>query len=227
MRAAALAALALLPPAAFAQEFTAPEGCVLDMTVQLASCRVTQHYHCAGDPPGDQWMAVIDASGAVVHLARTDAETRWIETRDPRTGHSDRLAEEADPASLRALLETGRDDYDFHTEAGDGLRLRYRGFDRLTGEAVTIDGVELLVTEFSLTATLPDGSFVLGRRGGQFVSAAQGRFFGGREDWRDWTGAAGQVDDSPRAFAAPGQPGFASLRPRFGCGLEVAGLSRR
>lgn len=214
--------LALLPLAAPAQEFRPPEGCMLEMTVQLASCRVVQYYRCAGDPPGDQWAAWFTDAGGPVFITRIDAETRWIETRDPVHGLTEYLDDEADPASLSGLLAEGRDDFDFWTEASDGLRLRHRGFDRLTGEVATIDGVDLLVTEFALTATLPDGQVLHSREGRQFVSPAHGRFYGGREIWRDAGGETGQTDDAPRSFAGPGQPGFASTAPLYGCRLQVA-----
>ena len=36
--------------------------------------------------------------------------------------------------------------------------------------------------------------------------------------------STGTTDDTPRAFARPGQPGFGALAPLFGCRLQVAGL---
>lgn len=212
----------LTPAAAFAQVYTPPEGCVLEMTVQLASCRLSQHYRCESDTPGDQWAAWFDDTGGPVHVARIDAETRWMETIDPISDAIEYLGDEVDPASLSILLTAGRDDFDFQTEWSDGLQLRYKGFDRLTGEVATIDGVELLVTEFALTAELPGGQVIYSRKGGQFVSPEHGRFYGGREIWQDWTGASDRTDDTPRSFARPGQPGFASLTPVHGCNMQVA-----
>ncbi len=207
-----------------AQPYAPPEGCTLEMTVQLASCRVAQHYRCAADAPGDQWVAYFTESGGPVHVSRIDAETRWMETSDPQTGLTEMLAEEPDAASLSTLLAEGHDDYDFWTRSSDGLHLRYQGFDRLTGETVRVDGVELLVTEFHVATTAEDGTLVYTREGGQFVSPAHRRFYGGREEWVDWTGATGISDDTPRAFARPGQPGFGSLTPLFGCRLQVSSL---
>lgn len=218
------ACLMLCAAPAFAQGYAPPAGCTLEMTVQLASCMVAQHYRCAADPPGDQWVAYFGEAGGPVHVAHIDAETRWLESRNPASGLSELLDEEPDAASLTTLLAEGRDDYDFWTRSSDGLRLHYQGFDRLTGASVRVDGVELLVTEFAVTALAEDGTPVYTRKGGQFVAPAHGRFYGGREEWQDWAGASGHTDDTPRAFALPGQPGFASLVPLFGCRLQVAGL---
>ena len=213
--------LALAAPAS-AQTFTPPEGCRLEMTVQLASCRVAQHYRCDFDPQGDQRVAYFTETGGPVHLSHIDAETRWLETRDPLSGLIETLAEEPDAASLSVLLATGRDDYDFWIVTSDGLRLHHQGHDRLTGEVVRIDGIDLLATAFSVTTSTEDGTPVYTRKGGQFVSPDHGRFYGGREEWRDWSGATGTGDDSPRGFALPGDPGFGALVPVYGCDLQVA-----
>ena len=216
--------LAILPAPLAAQGWTPPAGCKLDMTVQLASCRVAQHYRCKADAPGDQRVAYFDESGGPIHLSHIDSETRWIESRDPASGLAEYLAEEPDAASLSTLLATGWDDYDFWTRTSDGLDLHYQGHDRLTGAVVTVDGVDLLVTEFAVTTRTADGTLIHARSGGQFVSPDHGRFYGGPEEWRDWSGATGTEDESPRAFAFPDQPGFGALTPIFGCRLEVAGL---
>ena len=218
---AALILLALAAPAS-GQTFTPPDGCRLEMTVQLASCRVAQHYRCDADAPGDQRVAYFTETGGPVHLSHIDVETRWLESRDLPSGPVEWLAEEPDAASLATLLATGRDDYDFWTRTSDGLHLRHQGHDRLTGEVVRIDGIDLLATEFSVTTSTGDGTPVYTRKGGQFVSPDHGRFYGGREEWRDWSGATGTSDDSPRGFALPGDPGFGALVPVYGCDLQVA-----
>ena len=214
--------LAVLAVPAAAQTFTPPDGCRLEMTVQLASCRVAQHYRCDGDAPGDQRVAYFAEDGGPVHLSHIDAETRWLESRDLPAGPVEWLAEEPDPASLATLLATGRDDYDFWTRSSDGLHLRHQGYDQLTGEIVRIDGIDLLATAFSVTTSTGDGIPVYTRKGGQFVSPDHGRFYGGREEWRDWSGAIGSSDETPRGFALPGQPGFGALAPLYGCRLQLA-----
>lgn len=204
--------------------FTPPEGCRLEMTVQLASCSITQYYRCDADPKGHQRAAVVDAAGEVVHLSYIDAETRWLETRDPRRDLIEVIATEADPASLTALMKTGRDDYDFTTEDNSGLVVRHQGYDRLIGEEAEIDGVRLQITEFDIFGTIVDGEFFYSRSGRQYVSPDHGRFYGGIEDWGDWTGAKGRGNDSPVRFLLPEDSGFGGMQPLFGCDMNIAGL---
>lgn len=208
---------AALPGAAPAATFTPPAGCRLEVTVQNRSCSVSQYYRCESDAEGDQRSAIFGRDG-LMHLSRIDAETRWMESSNPNTGLTDWLVDEAeDHASFRTLLETGRDDFDFWTESNTGERLHHKGFDILTGEKVTIDGIELEKTEFELVTTDSAGEVLITRKGQQFISRAFGRFYGGIETQGDWTGQRRETNDSPVRFIFPGQPGFGSTTPQFDC----------
>lgn len=231
MRAFITAALACTAMPAMAQDFGSvdaaglyvpPQGCTLQLTVQSNRCRVSQHYTCAGDAPGDQHTVYFDREGMSYH-SRIDTETRWMESHYLRDGVTEWLDEgSADHASFSELLETGRDDMDFIIRDNRGARMRYVGFDELPGTMVEIDGEPLMTTRFELTATLEDGTFVMSRRGEQFISRDMRRFFGGRESGRDWTGADIKSDDTPRTFRREGQEGFALTRPQFGCDEMVS-----
>lgn len=218
---AALAAGLLAAGAAAAQgltqSFTPPAGCTLNATVQNRSCTVAQYYTCAADPEGWQHSAHFSREG-LYHLSTIDAETRWIESQSIGAGLVDRLVEEAENhASFSGLLATGRDDFDFWTETGDGYRLRHQGYDVLTGETVEIDGQKLERTRFELTTSDASGEVLITREGGQFISRDTGRFYGGIETGRDWTGAETESDDSPVLFIFPGEPGFGATTPQFDC----------
>lgn len=230
MKAPALLATALLAAMtgpALAATFTPPSGCRLEATVQNRGCTVSQYYRCDGDAPGDQHSAVFGREG-LLHLSRIDAETRWMESSNPGSGITDRLVDEAENhASFSNLLATGRDDFDFWTESNNGERLHHRGFDILTGEEVSINGVELERTEFELTTRDAAGQVLITRKGGQFISRAFGRFYGGVETQSDWTGQSRRTDDSPVLFAFPGQDGFASTTPRFDCEQLMTALERK
>lgn len=205
--------------------FKAPEGCKLEVTVQNRSCTVTQLYRCTEDPEGHQRSAIYGEDGPV-YLSRIDAETRWIESFSPVSGIEDLLVEEAeDHASFSTLIETGRDDFDFWTESNRGERLRHVGHDRLTGETVRIDGVELEKTRFELTTSDENGEVLIERSGQQFISRSLGRFFGGIERQSDWTGEDRQSDDSPVLFSFPGEDGFGETTPQFDCSEMVAQLA--
>lgn len=215
--------LAMPPLPAGAANFTPPQGCKLEITVQNRSCTVSQHYRCSSDAPGDQWVTYFTREGAT-YQSRIDRETRWMESTDLRSGLTDLLQEGAkDNASFSALLKNGRDDFDFWTKANDGERLHHVGHDELTGEKVQIDGVALEVTRFQLTTFNEQGDELIRRQGQQFISRAQGRFYGGIESSDDWTGATEKTNDSPVTFAFPGQPGFGSTVPEYDCDLQMVG----
>lgn len=197
--------------------FATPQGCKLEVTVQNRGCSVGQYYRCSADPEGHQRSAMFGQDG-LTHQSRIDAETRWIESSDPDTGLEDTLVEEArDHASFSTLLETGRDDFDFWTISDTGERLHHVGEDVLTGETVTIDGVELEKTRFRLTTSDAGGDVLITREGQQFISRSMRRFFGGIERQRDWTGEHRETNDSPVLFSFPGEPGFGETTPQFDC----------
>lgn len=206
----------------FAGNFTPPGGCNLEVTVQSRSCTVAQIYRCEDDPKGHQRSAIFDENGLTYH-SRIDAETRWLESTDPDTGITDLLVEKAENhASFSTLLETGRDEFDFWTESNTGERLHHVGYDELTGETVTIDGVKLEKTRFKLTTSSQSGEVLISREGQQFINRAMGRFFGGIESMNDWTGTAQKSNDSPVLFSFPGEKGFGETTPQFDCGEMLA-----
>lgn len=216
---AGLLTLSALP--ATAANFTPPEGCRLEITVQNRGCSVSQHYRCSGDAAGDQWVTYFTREGAT-YQSRIDKETRWMESTDLRSGLVDVLEEgAADDASFSALAATGKDDFDFWTRSNNGERLHHVGEDRLTGEKIQIDGVALEVTQFELTTYSESGDVLITRKGQQFISRAQGRFYGGVETSEDWTGAREETNDSPVTFAFPGQPGFGATTPEYDCDLQM------
>lgn len=211
----------LLPGLAGAAGFTPPEGCRLTLTVQNRSCTVSQHFVCEADPAGDQHVTNFGSDGPSFH-SHIDAETRWLELTDLRSGLRDVLAPEAaDHASFSTLLREGRDDFDFWTVSSDGERLRHIGRDVLTGEAVEIDGQTLELTNFDLRTFSSEGELLIAASGQQFVSRAHGRFYGGIERSEDWTGTVTESNDSPISFAGPGDPGFGATTPLFGCEMQM------
>lgn len=208
--------LLIASPAFGAGKFTPPKGCEVFVTVQHSDCQVSQHYTCAGEAKGDQWSVYEGAEGPY-YMSRIDRETRWIESHDLVTPDSDRLGTETNPASFTGLLETGRDDFDFTTESRSGEVRRYVGYDKLTGRKITIDGIEMDQTEFDLQTFAADGSLLHRRSGNQMISRDWRLFFSDTEHFEN---AYGDVEDTvsrPMTFAFPGDAGFLSSRPQFGC----------
>jgi len=213
---AALLAAALGAAPALAGTFVVPKGCTAYVTVQHADCEVAQHYTCEGDAKGDRWSVYMGEDGPF-YLSRIDRETRWMESFDLITGDADRLGEEVHPASFSDLLKTGRNDYDFTTVSRAGEVRRFRGYDRLTGEKVTIDGVALERTDFELTSYAADGALLNRRTGTQLVSRDWREFFADEEDFENADGEKQHTKSTPVTFAMPGEKGFLSDKPQFGC----------
>lgn len=218
--------LATLP--AHGATFTPPPGCTLLVTVQYRQCTVANHYSCASDTPGDRWIAYADGQG-LFFTSRIDTETRWMESISHATGEVDWLNEggSADHASFSALLATGRDDYDFVTDSNTGAQTRYRGFDRLTGETVTIDGVPLERCEFDLSAFDAAGNFLSRRTGMQFINRDMRLFLSDSETIENAVGDRVTTTQPPVLFAFPGDEGFGALDPILDCDALMTGTPAR
>jgi hypothetical protein len=217
---ATFAAVAALPALA-AGTFPVPEGCTAYATVQQRNCQISQHYSCEGDPRGYQWMTYLDGQGPYFS-SQIDRETRWVESIDLYSGETDKLQDETDPASFTVLLQSGRDDFDFTTIASSGEVRRYKGFDQLTGEKVTIDGVSLERTRFELTAYASDGSMIWRRAGNQLIHREWRLFYSDREEFTNTAGDRENRIDTPVEFDFPGDKGFLSSDPKFDCDVVTA-----
>ncbi len=218
---AVLLTLSALPGQA--ANFTPPEGCKLEMTIQNRSCTVSQHYRCSTDAPGDQRVTIFTPDGPV-YQSRIDNETRWMESTNLVQGLTDLLEDQADDhASFSTLVRPGRDDLDFWTTASDGQRLHHIGHDELPGEKVTIDGVPLEVTRFELTTYSEAGDVMIQREGQRFISRTHRRLYGGIDHSEDCSVAVQDANDSPVTFSFPGQPGFGATQPEYDCDLQMVG----
>lgn len=214
IRAIALIMLAM-PGAGLAGTFTPPDGCTGFVTVQARGCRVSNHYICSQDAPGDQWRADFGQEG-LYFASRTDSEGQWVETIDLGRGTRQTLRPgPTDPASFTELLG-GLDTYDFGLQKDDGSASKVQGFDRLTGKSVVIDGVTLAETEFEFTETDPDGNLTRQSRGNEYIHEGWRLFFAGPSEWDDGAGYL-PIDGSPLQFVMPGEKGFFSTEPLFEC----------
>jgi len=213
-----ICALALVPGGAIAQEFSLPDGCEAFLTVQSVSCSVGHHFICEGDAPGQQRRVDIGPDG-VTYFGLIDAETQWLESTFLTTGHSERLEDDpADPASFTELLEIGASSFDFVTLSDELGPTRYVGADLLTGETVTIDGVELLRTEYIIRAENAQGDIMWQATGNEYISPEWRMFLAG-SGRTDVDGEIFEDDRSPQEFILPGEPGFLSRYPKYACGV--------
>lgn len=207
--------LALAQPAASAG-FTPPEGCTGFMTVQSRGCRVSNHYRCEKDAPGDQWRADFDQQG-IFFLSRIDAEAQWVESYEMFPTVAQTLdPNPSDPASFSDLL-AGVDTYAFGLSKDNGERSEVTGFDRLTGKTVVIDGIPLEETSFEFTETSLGGTLLRKAQGNEYIHRDWRLFFAGPTEWDNGDGTAIPVNGSPVEFIFPGEPGFAATQPIFDC----------
>lgn len=216
----ALLAVVAGGPVGAADLYTPPEGCTVFATVQHRQCEVSQHYTCAADPAGDQWAVYMDAKGPFFS-SHIDAETRWLESFDIDDGGTETMTSEADPASFSTLTAKGRDDYDFIQTASDGSTRHYVGYDKLTGQVLTISGIRMERTEFDLTAYADDGSVLWRRTGNDLIQRDWKLFFGDRERFENSYGDKEETVSTPVTVALPGQPGFLTQKPEFDCDMMM------
>ncbi|EAR52870.1 hypothetical protein OG2516_10421 [Oceanicola granulosus HTCC2516] len=209
------------PAAAQVETFSLPEGCEAFVTVQLKSCTVQHAFTCEGDPEGYIRRVDLGEEG-MEYAGMIDRETQWIESFHVSTQHSESLeAAPADPASFSELVSAGEDSFDFITESDEIGETRYVGRDALTGVVETIDGVTLHQTEYDITAYGPDGSEEWRATGNEWISKEWRMFLSGTSHIETPT-EAWDVDDSPVEFMFPGEPGFLSANPKFGCGALMS-----
>ncbi len=215
-----LAALAVLPATA-QSAFSLPEGCAATVTMQKHSCVVTHLFTCAGDPEGHQRRVDLDDQG-MTYLGVIDAETQWIESYSPRSGVTSFLIDGAkDPASLSTLIETGTDSFDFVTDAGPNGMTRYSGQDTLTGQSVTIDGVDLQQTTFEVRAYSLSGTLEFTIAGTEYINPDWRTFVSGRRIVTNPDDTF-ETDETPVEFAFPGEDGFLANRAKFDCGAVLS-----
>ena len=207
----------LLPAPALANPWAPPESCEIFLTVQAKACRVSNHYRCEGDDPGDQWRADFDQEG-LFFQSRINFDAEWVESFEPGSGVLQTLdAGRRDPMNFSNLLASGRDDFDFGLSRDDGSRSTVTGFDRLTGETATIDGMVLEVTQFEYTEVDSFGTVTNRARGNEYISREMRLFFAGPGQTDLGDGMWREIDGRPVQFIFPGEPGFAAKQPLFDC----------
>lgn len=211
-------------PAIAAGTFTPPAGCTGWLTVQARACRVSNYYKCTQDAPGDQWRADFDQDG-LFFASRTDSEGQWVESIDMNPMVRQTLdAGSEDPASFSELLG-GLDTFAFSLSRDTGDGSLVRGFDRLTGRTVQIDGVTLTETQFEFSETDASGGSLRRSRGNEYIHPEWRLFFAGPSEWDDGSGYV-PLDGSPVQFIFPGEPGFFATRPLFECDAVLSSYSK-
>lgn len=213
------------PAAAQEATFALPQGCTAYVTAQLRNCSVSHYFRCEGDPEGWQRRVDLDDQG-LTYEGATDNEGQWMESYHVRSGHTEALGpRNDDPASFSELLSKGVDSYDFDTTSPQVGTQSFVGEDRLTGKTLTVNGVTLEETEYHITATAEDGSVEWASAGHEYISRDWRVFFSGVSTITTPSDSYDE-DGTPMAFAFPGDPGFLTTKPQYGCGTILSSLVR-
>lgn len=215
-----LTLLMFIAAPAAAQEFALPQGCEGYLTIQTKSCSVSHYFRCTEDTDGQQRRASLDEEG-LSYVGRISGEAEWLESFHLRSGHTERLMSSPDPMSMSTLLAEMVDTWDFTTDSREIGQSRYVGMDRLTGESVVIDGITLLRTEFALTSYDGDGNEAWKSEGSEYVHPEWRMFIGGTSSYIT-SDDRFENDDSPVELIFPGEPGYLSVNPKYGCGLQMS-----
>lgn len=203
-----------------AQQFSLPAGCDAYLTIQSQSCSVSHYFRCDADVEGAQRRATMDEDG-LSYVGQINNEAEWVESFHLRAGHTERLMSSVDPMSMTTLLANNLDEWDFTTDSREIGESRYVGMDRLTGESVVIDEVTLLRTEYELVSYDAAGNEAWRSEGAEFVSPEWRMFIGGTSSYIT-SDDRFDSDDTPVEFIFPGEAGFLSTNPKYGCGLQMS-----
>lgn len=226
LRALGLALVAAGP--GLAGDFAAPAGCESFVTVQNRACSVSVLWRCDGAPDGDFWEANFSADGleSVVSYDRDyqwlDAVYSWDQSREEFTPPA------VDPISRDTLLATGIDTFDFSMRRVTPDRrydIRVVGADMLTGKTTTIDGYELDEVRTRLEIIDDAGVTEYASQGVQYYSRDLGLFFTGAEEVFGPDGETSFWDDRPADIILPGEPGFGTTEPLYGCNAQDAAFT--
>lgn len=216
--------MALLATPAAAQQFSLPATCEAYLTIQNTSCTVSHYFRCAEDQNGEQRRATMDEEG-LSYVGRINSEAEWLESFHLRSGRTERLSiPSVDAMSMTTLLAEQADTWDFSTDSAQLGVSQYVGMDRLTGESVVIDDVTLLRTEFSLIAYNEAGDEIWRSEGAEFVNPDWRMFIGGQSSYTT-SDDRYDNDDTPVEFIFPDEPGFLSVNPKFGCGVQMSSFT--
>ena len=205
-----LAALALMLASPIsAQESILPAGYEAYVTVQNSDCVVSHYFRCAEDLAGAK-NCVSFSENDHIYTGTIGDETQWIfshhiadeitETREPTP---------FDRASISGLIAMGVDNFYFRTMSPEVGVTRYVGRDTLMGNQVVIDGVTV------------DETQTWQSQGYEFISRNWRIFLSGKGSITTLNDTFG-TDGMPVQFITPGEPGFLSIKPEFGCGVQMS-----
>ena len=105
----------------------------------------------------------------------------------------------------------------------DGTASGARGYDRLTGRSVVIDGITLQETEVDYIESDVMGNVIRRSRGNEYIHPDWRMFFAGPGETDLGDGQWLPIDGSPVDFIFPGEEGFMETQPKYDCDVLSAG----
>ncbi len=210
-------------PAAASPVAEALATCRPFVTVQCEGCEVETHARC---PNGDTFWRE-DSSDGIPVFARSKPDGGVVFDHDAQGDGVLRVLESRDSQSMRELLETGLDSFDMTVE----FRLLFpfpqqslfRGWFRLDDEEVVIDGRKLRTAVSEQWLEIGSGDQMALGTGMYHLDDKLGLLLEGPFEV-SFAGAKVAMGSLPASFIFPGEPGFASEVPAFGCGPALSSL---
>ncbi|WP_300516098.1 hypothetical protein [Aliiroseovarius sp.] len=202
-----------------AQDALVPQGCEAFLTVQTQGCTSLLMWRCEKEPEGYHWAAAFDGQG-LLSMSSYDHQYQWLDTTYLWDNSREVLLDSEDPIHMDDLLDIGHDTFAFtvrRTMQGQTRKMRVIGADVLTGERVTIDGIELEELSTELRYFTEAGDVDYQSRGTQYVSRELRLFFPAVDQVVAQDGGTIEYDSRPVDFIHPGEPGFGATTPLYGC----------
>ncbi|SLN70971.1 hypothetical protein [Roseisalinus antarcticus] len=207
----------LAGPALADAALTLPPGCEATLTVQERGCSVRVVMTCESDGPGVRRDLVFEQEG-MTFMSTTDPEGQWLTSSFLASGGSEVLEDSpADRISMSNMLATGEDPYDFVMLSEEYGDTRYIGSDRLTGGQAVIDGVIMPYGEWGYVAYDAAGQEIFRSEGDEYVATGWRIHLTGKSRTTYPDGSVEQLDYTPVDFILPGEDGFLSPVPLYGC----------
>ena len=210
-RTTSLGAALVMPDALQAQTFQPREGCTHLVTIQSEGCNVRHVSTCPEMANSGFLVSATGKDGTVVATA-FDADGATMFTGPQGAGIL--LKDRTDLFSLSVLIARTKDSLDYTMAGKDGVKVRFAGTTKLTGETDVIDGGNLRTRQFRQSVT-PEGPAALESEVTAIYDPAWALAL--TAEARDVAAGEVKVQRRPVDFLFSGEASALSTVPQFGC----------
>ena len=210
-RTTSLGVALVVPDALLAQTFLPREACTHLVTIQSEGCYVRHVATCPQMADSGLLVSATGKDGTVVATAfDADGATMFIGPQGAGMLSEDRT----DLFSLSALIARTTDSLDYTMEGKDGVKVRFAGTTKRTGETDVIDGGNLRTRQFRQSVT-PEGAIALKSDTTAIYDPAWATVL--TAEARDVATGEVKVQRRPVDFLFSGEASALSTVPQFGC----------